>query len=421
MEYLYLCELTQTENKMDYLSHTLPNGLRMVHLPVNSPVSYCGFAVNAGTRDEADGEFGLAHFVEHMIFKGTYKRRAWHILNRMENVGGELNAYTTKEETFVYSIFMEEDFSRAFELLVDLVFNSQFPKHEIDKEVDVILDEMSSYEDSPSELIFDEFENLLFKGHALGHNILGDEKSLLGFNSESGRSFMRRFYAPSNMLFFSMGRKDFKRICRMAESVFKDISFPMAERCRKAPGEIAACTLRVNKDTHQSHVLIGGRAYSMHNKKRIPLFLLNNILGGPGMNNRLNVSLREKHGLVYNVESNITLYTDTGLASIYFGTDPKNLEKAIKLVHKELSRLRDVKLTTTQLAAAKKQVIGQLGVSSDNREGLFLGLGKSFLHYNRYDTLPEVFEQIDKLTAEQIIEVANEVFDPGSLFCLIYD
>ena len=340
---------------MDYIAHTLPNGLRMVHLPVNSPVSYCGFAVNAGTRDENEDEFGLAHFVEHMIFKGTEKRKAWHILNRMENVGGELNAYTTKEETFVYSIFMEENFGRAFELLTDLVFHSQFPKQEIEKEVDVILDEINSYEDSPSELIFDEFENLLYKGHALGHNILGDEESLLRFDSESGRSFMRRFYAPENMVFFSMGRKDFKKILKSAESALSDISFPMAERIRKAPDPIEACVRQIHKDTHQAHVLIGGRAFSMHDKKRIPLFLLNNILGGPGMNNRLNVSLREKHGLVYNVESNITSYTDTGLASIYFGTDPKNREKAMRLVHKELARLRDVKLSATQLAAAKKQ------------------------------------------------------------------
>ena len=203
----------------DYFSHILPNGLRIVHLPAASPVSYCGFAVNAGTRDEEADEFGLAHFVEHMIFKGTEKRKSWHILNRMENVGGELNAYTTKEETFVYSIFMEEHFRRAFELLADLVFHSQFPEQEIEKEVDVILDEINSYEDSPSELIFDEFENLLFEGHALGHNILGDEQSLLSFGSESGKSFMRRFYAPENMVFFSMGRIPFKKIVQMTESV----------------------------------------------------------------------------------------------------------------------------------------------------------------------------------------------------------
>lgn len=420
---LYFCTFVPPNEwimEKDYFSHILPNGLRIVHLPSASPVSYCGFAVNAGTRDEEMDEFGLAHFVEHMIFKGTEKRKSWHILNRMENVGGELNAYTTKEETFVYSIFMEEHFRRAFELLSDLVFHSQFPEQEIEKEVDVILDEINSYEDSPSELIFDEFENLLFDGHALGHNILGDEQSLLGFGSESGKSFMRRFYAPENMVFFSMGRIPFKKIVQMAESTLSDIAFPMAARNRTAPDELLPVSRQIHKDTHQAHVLIGGRAYSMHDEKRLPLFLLNNLLGGPGMNNRLNVSLREKNGLVYNVESNVTSYTDTGLASIYFGTDPKNKEKAIRLVYKELAKLREVKLTATQLAAAKKQVIGQLGVSGDNREGLFLGLGKSFLHYNRYDTLPEVFAKVEKLTAGEIREVANEIFAPERLFSLIF-
>lgn len=406
---------------MHYYSHTLSNGLRIVHLPSDSPVAYCGFAVNAGTRDENNNEFGLAHFVEHMVFKGTQKRKAWHILNRMENVGGELNAYTTKEETFVYSVFMEEHYGRAFELLCDLIFCSQFPEQEIEKEVDVILDEINSYEDSPSELIFDEFENLLFNGHALGHNILGDEKSLLSFNSESGLSFMRRYYAPGNMVFFSMGRIAFPKVVRMAEAALSSIAFPMAQRLRSIPEPIRPCEKKIHKDTHQAHVLIGGRAYSMFDDKRIPLFLLNNLLGGPGMNNRLNLSLREKNGLVYNVESNITSYTDTGLASIYFGTDPKNKEKAIRLVHKELSRIREVKLSATQLAAAKKQVIGQLGVSGDNKEGLFLGLGKSYLHYNRYDTLQEVFGKVEKVTAEEIQEVANEVFSPDSLFSLTYE
>lgn len=405
---------------MQYFSHTLSNGLRIVHLPSDSPVSYCGFAVNAGTRDEEASEFGLAHFVEHMLFKGTAKRKAWHILNRMENVGGELNAYTTKEETFIYSVFMEEHFSRAFELLADLVFHSRFPRQEIEKEVDVILDEINSYEDSPSELIFDEFENQLFAGHALGHHILGDEKSLLGFGPESGLSFTKRFYTPGNMLFFSMGRIDFRKIVKMAERDLSDIESPLTLSNRVAPGQMIPAVRKVHKETHQAHVLIGGRAYSMHDEKRIPLFLLNNLLGGPGMNNRLNVSLREKNGLVYNVESNITSYTDTGLATIYFGTDPKNMEKSLHLVHKELRKLREVKLTATQLAAAKKQVIGQLGVSGDNREGLFLGLGKSYLHYNRYDTLPEVFAKVEKLTSEDILETANEIFAPERLSALIY-
>lgn len=406
---------------MEYLTHTLPNGLRMVHLPVDSPVSYCGFAVGAGTRDEQPGEFGLAHFVEHMIFKGTEKRKAWHILNRMENVGGELNAYTTKEETFVYSVFMEEHYTRAFELLTDLLFHSQFPAQEIEREVDVILDEINSYEDSPSELIFDDFENLLFEGHPLGHNILGDESSLMRFDSGTGRSFLSRFYTPGNMVFFSMGRKPFGKVVKLAESLLLDRTAPTADRQRKAPGPATPCRRHVHKETHQSHVLVGSRAYSMHDAKRIPLFLMNNLLGGPGMNNRLNVSLREKHGLVYTVESNVTSYTDTGIAAIYFGTDPKNREKALNLVYKELTKLRENKLSDTQLTAAKKQVIGQLGVAGDNKEGLFLGLGKSYLHYNRYDTLPEVFAKIERLSSSEILEVANEVFAPDRLFHLIYE
>lgn len=405
---------------MHYFSHCLSNGLRIVHLPMDSPVSYCGFAINAGTRDEETDEFGLAHFVEHMLFKGTTKRKAWHILNRMENVGGELNAYTTKEETFVYSVFMEEHYSRAFELLTDLVFHSQFPAHEIEKEVDVILDEINSYEDSPSELIYDEFENLLFDGHALGHHILGNEASLLRFTSAVGQSFTRRFYVPTNILFFSMGRRDFKRIVREVEHALGELQLPSEPKNRQTPPVIPVYNREVEKDTHQAHVLIGGRGYSMFDEKRLPLFLLNNLLGGPGMNSRLNLILRERHGLVYNVESNITSYTDTGLANIYFGTDPKNLDKALRLVHKTLADLRDHKLTTTQLTAAKKQLIGQLGISGDNREGLFLGLGKSFLHYNRYDSLPEVFAKIENITASDILEVANDIFAPERLFSLIY-
>jgi len=387
---------------------------------MDSPVSYCGFAVNAGTRDEETDEFGLAHFVEHMLFKGTAKRKAWHILNRMENVGGELNAYTTKEETFVYSVFMEEHFSRALELLSDLIFHSQFPSREIEKEVDVILDEINSYEDNPSELIYDEFENLLFSGHELGHNILGEESSLMRFTSDSGKSFISRFYVPENMVFFSMGRRDFKRIVKEVEATIGHIILPSTDKKRKSPQIINACSREKSKDTHQAHVLIGGKAFSMYDKKRPSLFLLNNILGGPGMNSRLNVILREKHGLVYNVESNMTTYTDTGFANIYFGTDPRNMDKALRLVKKTLASLRETRLSVTQLAAAKKQVIGQMGVSVDNREGVFLGLGKSFLHYNRYDTLEEVFSKIESITADNILEVANEVFAPEQLFSLIY-
>lgn len=406
---------------MEYITHTLSNGLRMVHLPSESPVAYCGFSVNAGARDERPEEHGLAHFVEHILFKGTEKHRANYILNRMEQVGGELNAYTTKEETFVYSIFMREHFLRAFDLLVDLVFHSIFPEAQIEKERDVILDEISSYEDSPSELIFDDFENLLFKGHALGHNILGDEASLERFDSESGRSFMRRFYTPDNMVFFSMGKIPFERIIQWAENLMSDIPAQANQLNRRKPDMVPSSLLSLQRDTHQAHVMIGNRAYSMYDDKRIALFLLNNILGGPGMNNRLNLSLREHNGLVYNVESNITAYTDTGVFSIYFGTDPKNRKRAMKLVHRELEKFRTAPLSERQLASAKKQALGQLGISVDNREGLFLNLGKSFLHYNRFDSMEEVFRQIERITAEEIHAVAQELFDPGQLFTLIYE
>lgn len=402
-------------------THTLPNGLRIIHLPIDSHVAYGGFAVNAGARDEKQGEHGLAHFVEHTLFKGTRKRKAWHILNRMENVGGELNAYTSKESTFIYSIFMEKDLERAVELLSDLVINAQFPENELKKEREVILDEIQSYEDSPSELIFDDFENLLFNGHPLGHHILGDKRSIQSFDTTTGRTFLERNYTAHNMVFFTMSRTDFRKIVRLAEKHMTDIPSHNTDNERTQPGTVNAQAVHKKKRTHLSHVIIGAQSYNMFHKNRYPLFLLNNILGGPGMNSRLNVSLREKNGFVYNVESNITSYTDTGVFTIYFGTDPKNRERATGLVEKELTTLRTQKLTTTQLAAAKKQAIGQFGIASDNKEGRFLGLGKSFLHFNRYEPLSEIFHKIEQITAEQILEVANEVLEPTQLFRLTYN
>lgn len=406
---------------MEYTTYTLPNGLRMIHMPAQSPVAYCGYAVNAGARDEEPQEHGLAHFVEHMIFKGTEHHKANYILNRIESVGGELNAYTTKEETFVYSIFMKEHFLRAFDLLTDLVFYSSFPEIEIEKEKDVILDEISSYEDSPSELIFDDFENLLYKEHALGHNILGEEETLERFSTTTGKSFMNRYYTPGNMVFFSMGDIPFNKIVKWAESLFSTLPAHSSPQKRKAPTLSSASSLTMSKETHQAHVMIGSHAFSMFDEKRIPMFLLNNIIGGPGMNNRLNVSLREHNGLAYSVESNITSYTDTGLFSIYFGTDPKNKEKAIRLVHREIEKLHETKLTEKQLTAAKKQALGQLGVSIDNREGVFLNMGKSFLHYNFFASMEEVFNQINDITAEGILDIAQTVLAPDKLFMLSYD
>ena len=406
---------------MHYFSHTFASGLRIIHLPMISSVAYCGFVINAGSRDEASDEHGYAHFVEHLIFKGTSKRRSWHILNRMENVGGELNAYTTKEETFVYSIFMTKDFERAVELITDMITHSQFPANEIEKERDVVLDEIQSYEDNPAELIIDDFENVLYKGHPLGHDILGNRRTLKKFETATGFSFIRRHYTAGNMVFFSMGEMKINDIIRIAGKYFAEIPTNTFPCCRIKPQPTQPRLLVKKKKTHQTHVVTGGQAYDMHNGKRSTLFLLNNILGGPGMNSRLNVSLREKHGLVYHVESHITSYTDTGLCSIYFGTDPKNKEKAFQLVKNELQYLCDNKMSDTQLHKAKKQTFGQMVLAHENKEALFLRLGKAFLHYNRYDSLSEIFQKIEQVTPQQIRETANEIFYSERLFYLVFE
>ncbi|MEG1617083.1 MAG: pitrilysin family protein [Bacteroidales bacterium] len=405
---------------MHYQQHTLPNGLRIIHMPSTSDVSYCGFAVNAGTRDELVTESGMAHLVEHMIFKGTDKRRSWHILNRMEKVGGELNAYTTKEETFVYSVFLEENFDRASELLCDLVLNSRFPENELEKETDVILDEINSYRDNPPELIYDEFENKLFQGHALGRNILGTEESLESFSPEMGRDFLCKWYRPENMVFFSTGKTDFKKVVRALEKYFNPDPAVWKGNQRQAPTLYTPTHLREERDTHQGHVIIGNRAFNMFDPRRASLALLNNMLGGPGMNSRLNLSLRERRGYVYNVESAFTPYSDTGVFSVYFGCDQKNLNKCIELVHKELKDFRDKSLTSSQLEGAKRQIKGQLGISNDNKENVTMGMAKSYLHYNRFDTLDEAYRKIQNITANDILETANEIFDESKLSTLIY-
>ena len=405
---------------MQYNEYTLPNGLRIIHEPTLSKVSYCGFAIDAGTRDEAENEQGMAHFVEHLIFKGTEKRKAWHILNRMENVGGDLNAYTNKEETVVYAAFLTEHLERALELLGDIVFHSTFPQHEIEKETEVIIDEIQSYEDNPSELIFDDFEDMIFRNHPLGRNILGKPDLLRSFRTEDVLSFTRRFYQPGNRVFFVQGQYDFKKIVRLAEKHLADVPAVTVDNQRVPPPLYVPERLVVPKDTHQAHVMIGSRGYNAYDDKRTALYLLNNILGGPGMNSKLNVSLRERRGLVYNVESNLTSYTDTGAFCIYFGTDIEDMDTCLKLTYKELKRMRDVKMTSSQLAAAKKQLIGQIGVASDNFENNALGMAKTYLHYHKYESSEVVFKRIETLTAEQLMEVANEMFAEEYLSTLIY-
>ena len=406
--------------KMQSNEHILPNGLRIIHKPTLSKVAYCGFAIDAGTRDEEENEQGMAHFVEHLIFKGTEKRKAWHILNRMENVGGDLNAYTNKEETVVYSAFLTEHLERAMELLGDIVFHSTFPQHEIEKETEVIIDEIQSYEDTPSELIFDDFEDLIFRNHPLGRNILGKPDLLRGFRSEDVLSFTRRYYQPGNMVFFVQGQYDFKKVVRLATKYYSDVPAVDVVSRRVPPPLYVPEQLTIAKDTHQAHVMIGSRGYHAFDDKRTALYLLNNILGGPGMNSRLNVALRERRGLVYTVESNLTSYTDTGAFCIYFGTDLEDMDTCLRLTYKELKRMRDNKMSPSQLAAAKKQLIGQIGVASDNFENNALGMAKTYLHYHKYESSESVFQRIEALTAEQLLEVANEMFAEPYLSTLVY-
>ena len=406
---------------MQYSSFVLANGLRIIHLPSDSPVSYCGVAVHAGTRDEQANRYGLAHFVEHTLFKGTEKRKVHHILNRMEKVGGELDAYTTKEETFLYTICLQEDTERAIELLSDLIYHSKFPEAEIEKEREVVIDEIHSYEDSPSELIFDEFENMIFAGNGLGHAILGEVESLQGFTSDTCRNFVKNFYYPENMVFFSCGKTPVSKIRRYAEKYlpvnFQNTPSRMFHCC---PGLSPAETIVQNKNLHQTHVVTGGKAYGISEDKRMGLLLLSNILGGPGMNSRLNVNLREKYGLVYAVEADVVSYADTGIFTVYFGCDPESKDQCLHLIRKELKRLRDNQLSGSQLAAAVKQWKGQLGISNENKESLALRLGKNFLHFNRYDSLAQTYQKIEELTAEGLLDIANEIYAEDRLFSLIY-
>ena len=447
---------------MKYNTHTLDNGLRIIHLPSDSKVVYCGYQINAGTRNEEPGEEGLAHFCEHVTFKGTEQRKAWHILNCLESVGGDLNAYTNKEGTVYYSAILKEHIARAVDLLSDIVFHSVYPQAEIDKEVEVICDEIESYNDSPAELIYDEFENILFKGSPLGHNILGTAEQVRSFTTEDALRFTRKLYRPDNAIFFAYGDIDFKKLVKLVgRALADDDSGKLAEEdCHadfaddadfsggtefagdensitteksvssvKSVGpknypsvgeEIAGQTIVMQKNTHQAHVMIGTRAYDVNDDRRMPLYLLNNILGGPGMNAKLNLALREHNGLVYTVESTMVAYGDTGTWSIYFGCDEHDIKRCLRLVRKELDRMMEKPLSDSQLKAAKKQIKGQIGVACDNRENFALDFGKSFLHYGWEKNVDCLYEQVEAITSQQIQDVARELFDKNRLITLIF-
>ena len=412
---------------MKYNTYTLDNGLRIIHLPSDSKVVYCGYQINAGTRNEEPGEEGLAHFCEHVTFKGTERRKAWHILNCLESVGGDLNAYTNKEGTVYYSAILKEHIARAVDLLSDIVFHSVYPQAEIDKEVEVICDEIESYNDSPAELIYDEFENILFKGSPLGHNILGTAEQVRAFKTEDALRFTQKLYRPDNAIFFAYGDIDFKKLVRLLqraladeESVIKLAEEKLPKNYPSVGDGIAGQTIVMQKNTHQAHVMIGTRAYDVNDDRRMPLYLLNNMLGGPGMNAKLNLALREHNGLVYTVESTMVSYGDTGTWSIYFGCDEHDVKRCLRLVRKELDKFMQKPLSDAQLKAAKKQIKGQIGVACDNRENFALDFGKSFLHYGWEKNVDRLYEQVDEITAAQIQAVAQELFDKDRLTTLIF-
>ena len=412
--------------EMKYNTYTLDNGLRIIHLPSDSQVVYCGYQINAGTRNEEPGEEGLAHFCEHVTFKGTERRKAWHILNCLESVGGDLNAYTNKEGTVYYSAILKEHIARAVDLLSDIVFHSVYPQAEIDKEVEVICDEIESYNDSPAELIYDEFENILFKDSSLGHNILGTAEQVRSFTTEDALRFTRKLYRPDNAIFFAYGDIDFKKLVKLVGRALADDDSGKlaAEKLPKnypsVGEEIAGQTIVMQKNTHQAHVMIGTRAYDVNDDRRMPLYLLNNILGGPGMNAKLNLALREHNGLVYTVESTMVAYGDTGTWSIYFGCDEHDIKRCLRLVRKELDRMMEKPLSDSQLKAAKKQIKGQIGVACDNRENFALDFGKSFLHYGWEKNVDCLYEQVEAITSQQIQDVARELFDKNRLITLIF-
>ncbi len=404
----------------DFLTYTLENGIRVIHQYADSPVGNLGILINTGSRDEKENEHGLAHFIEHSVFKGTKRRKAFHVLSRIEDVGGELNAYTTKEETTLYSTFLTEFYERAAELLADILFNSVYPEKELNREKEVIAEEINSYKDSPSDLIFDEFEELVFDGHPIARNILGTTKNINKFNRQTILHFIENNYHTNQMVISSVGKIDSDKLIRIIEKYFGTVEGKYRENERERFELYTPAERFLEKDTFQTHCVMGNIAFDITHPKRNVMVLLNNLIGGQSMNSRLNLALRERRGMAYNIESNYTAYSDTGLFSVYFGTDKENFEKAYNLVLKEFKLLRDKKLGAVQLSKAKKQLIGQIAISTESREDLMLTIGKSYLLYNKVDPLRVIFDKIESITAEDLLEVANVVLDERSLSRLVY-
>lgn len=399
----------------------MQNGIRVLHKLTASDISHACIIVNAGSRDEVESKDGLAHFIEHLLFKKTEKRNTNQILNRLELVGADLNAYTTKEYTCVHASFLKPYLERSLDLFEDIVFHSVFPEDEMIKEKEVILDEISSYQDQPDEAINDDFEDLLFQGHPLGRNILGTTDSVKAFTQKDIFDFIGSNYRNEEIIIGICGDYSFNKIIKITEKLFGTIRQNNPDRKRVKINDYEAKELRFSKPINQSHCVIGTRAYPMHHKNKVGLLLLNNLLGGNGMSSRLNLEIREKHGIAYTIESNYTQMSDTGIFSIYLGTDPDKMPKALQLVDRELKKLREQKLGPLQLQQAKQKFIGQIALGEENRMGLIISMSKSLMDYSKVDSLEEVFAKINNVSSSQILEIANEMFDPQMLSRLVFD
>ncbi|MBN1413990.1 MAG: insulinase family protein [Bacteroidales bacterium] len=406
---------------MTFQTHVLPNGIRLIHYPAKSLVAHCGLMINTGSRDETPEQHGVAHLLEHMLFKGTRKRKSLHILNRMEDVGGEINAYTTKEEICIHSTFFTQYHARAMELMSDIAFNSSFPAGEVQKEKEIIYDEINSYKDSPSELIFDEFEEQIYDGNSLARNILGEENRLREFTRESLIDFIQQNYSTDQMVVSSIGNISFKKLVYLFEKYFGCYAFKNPGRCYPSAYPYRSSRHIAQRGTYQTHCIMGNIAYDFKSGRRLALHLLNNYLGGPGLNSRLNLVLREKKGYTYTIDSLYTTYSDTGNITIYFGTDKTSVDKCIHLILKELQLTRERRLKDAVLGKAKRQLLGQIAISSENYESLMLSMAKSMLVFNRMDSFSEISRKINAITADEILEVANEIFEEGKLSYLIYN
>jgi len=406
----------------EHYSHfRLSNGIRLVHRQTDAAVSHLVLMVNTGTRDEEIRENGIAHLIEHMIFKGTSRRKAYHVISFLENVGCDLNAYTTKEETCIHATFLNQWYDRAAELFADVAFHSIFPSRELEKEKEVILDEINSYKDAPSEEIFDEFENILYKNHSLGRNILGTSETIRQITRNDLLRFVKKNYDTGEFVIASVGNISFDKLKRIIQKHFEAIPTLKRNTTRLKFDSYSPDSVVVKRNNYLSHCLIGNIAYPYNHPQKTALILLNNILGGPGMNSRLNLNIREKYGFAYNIESQYTNYSDTGWFGVYLGTDPSSMPRAIQLVYKELSKLKNEKLGVLQLARAKQQLIVQLAISLESGLQEALSVARAFLIKNEAEPISSIIGAINAVNSSDLLEVANEVFETNQLSQLMFE